>query len=599
MPSLGSYLQPVIGNIGNMKDYAHASRLYADNVFALAPKAGWMYYVVFDIDPSTITDQTWANQQRVSEVGMLVKSADLPKFAVQTEMVNQYNRKTVIQKAIQYNPVSITMHDDQSNVVHNMWLNYYRYYYADSTWGGKGPTGTAGDNTPGAYQNNKYLPSNDLFNPTNYGLNSQLVVAPFFRSITIYQLNRKLFTSFKLVNPIIQTWDHDRVDQSQGNKMTESRMALNYEAVFYGAGQVKKDTPTGFAVFHYDNSPSPLSIAGGGNNSLLGPGGVIPGALQLFGDVSNLTNPDSQPSIGNVIGVALEGVNLVRNVKSITKDSLRAEGYAILNSTLQKVGQGGLNGLGVNLNLNKSNNYATKGQYLGTPVSVVDGTGAGQSGPAETITQAGKALNGVAPITANSLATAGAALAGLTGLKNSISKVFGTNNTINSDPSGVDVATANYFDAVEPLTDTEPYVASNIDETSSPEDINGALKDLQTAQSSDLDFARGQSPSKIKMYAKLAFASSDQEKSAIKSEADAKLTAAQNLVTSVETKYKAEYDRLNGLLKSAKEATGASDNVQTSAEAFPVTNAPESSAAPAPTSSSGNKFVWSTEDGTL
>jgi hypothetical protein len=215
MPSIGNFLQSVVDTGIQVKDFAHATRLYADNVFALAPKAGWLYYVVFDVEPSAITDQKWANQQRLSEVGMLVKSADLPKFSIATEVVNQYNRKTVIQKNINYNPVSINMHDDQSNVVHNLWVNYYRYYYADSTWGGTGPIGTARDNTPGAFQNNKYLPSTDLFNPVNYGLNSKLTVAPFFRSITIYQMNKKLFTSYKLVNPIIQSWTQMQTQHQQ------------------------------------------------------------------------------------------------------------------------------------------------------------------------------------------------------------------------------------------------------------------------------------------------------------------------------------------------------------------------------------------------
>jgi hypothetical protein len=371
MPSIGSYLQPVLNTGIQMKDFAHASRLYADNVFALAPKAGWLYYVVFDIEPDAITDQQWANQQRVSEVGMLVKSADLPKFSVQTEVVNQYNRKTVIQKGINYTPLSITMHDDQSNVVHNMWLNYYRYYYADSTWGGNGPVGTARDNTPGAYQNNKYLPSNDLFTPTNYGLNSQLTVAPFFRSITIYQLNRKIFTSFKLINPLIASWDHDKLDQTSGNRFAESRMSVAYEAVFYGTGKVKKDNPTGFAMFHYDTSPSPLSLAGGGNNSIFGPGGIIPGALEIFGDVSNILNPDSSIGPLGVLGTVIKGANLVKNIKGISSQSLKAEGYSILNGALSKIATGSLNGLGVNLNLNKGSNYATAGEFLGTPVSVV------------------------------------------------------------------------------------------------------------------------------------------------------------------------------------------------------------------------------------
>ena len=396
MPSLGSYLQSAANPGYQLKDYQHASRLYLDNVYALAPKTGWLYYVVFDIDPSAITDPTWANQQRVSEVGMLVKSADLPKFTMQTETVNQYNRKTVIQKGMTYNPVNLTLHDDQSNVVHNMWVNYYRYYYADSTWGGTGPIGTAKDNTPGAYQNNKYLPSNDLFNPVDYGLNSKLVDAPFFRSITIYQLNRKLFTSFKLINPMISNWEHDKLSQESSN-LAESKMTVAFETVFYGVGKVKKDTPTGFAMFHYDSSPSPLSIAGGGNSSIFGPGGVIPGALEIFGDVSNVLNPDSTISPLGVLGTVIKGVNLARNIKGISSQSLKAEGYSIINSTLQKIAAGGLNGLGANLNLNLGNNYAVAGQYLGTPVSVITAAASAQEFTSGTITQPASAPTGNPP----------------------------------------------------------------------------------------------------------------------------------------------------------------------------------------------------------
>ena len=576
MPSLGSYLQPVIGDIGNMKDYAHASRLYADNVFALAPKAGWMYYVVFDIDPSTITDAAWANKQKVSEVGMLVKAADLPKFSMQTEVVNQYNRKTVIQKGITYNPVNITMHDDQSNVVHNMWLNYYRYYFADSTWGGTGPIGTAQDNTPGAYQNNKYLPSNDLFNPVNYGLNSQLVVAPFFRSVTIYQLNRRTFTSFKLVNPMVQSWDHDKLDQTQGGRLAESRMALNYEAVFYGAGQIKKDTPTGFAIFHYDTSPSPLSIAGGGNNSIFGPGGVIPGALDIFGNIENVGATGNPLS---ALGVALEGVNLVRNVKGITAASLRAEGYSILNSTLQNIGQGGLNGLGANLNLNKSNNYATAGQFLGTPVAVVQNSLApAGGGPIQT--QGNTAPNGAKPSTANAASLGAAATAMFASQLASIKSAFSSKPSSDTTPSGDTPAPGAYFPPPQPLSDTAPFTASGIDNNSSAADIQSSLDQLKSSWASDNSYVNSQAPDQQAITDRLRTAASNSEFNAIKADAESALSGTQALQASVDAKYQSEYDRLTGLLSSAQTNTSGSDSTQATPDAAPTSPSPESDAVP-------------------
>lgn len=563
-----------------MKDYAHASRLYADNVFALAPKAGWMYYVVFDIDPSAITDQTWANQQRVSELGMLVKSTDLPKFALQTETVNQYNRKTVIQKGITYNPLSMVLHDDQSNVVHNMWLNYYRYYYADSTWGGTGPIGTAKDNNPGAYQNNKYLPANDLFTPTDYGLNSKLTVAPFFRSITIYQLNRKLFTSYKLVNPIISAWEHDRVDQSSGNKMAESKMSLNYEAVFYGVGQVKKDTPTGFAIFHYDTSPSPLSIAGGGNNSVFGPGGVIPGALDIFGDVTGVFNPDAKISPLGVLGTVIKGANLVKNIKGITKESLRSEGYAILNNALRNVAQGSLNGLGVNLNLNKGNNYATAGQFLGTPVAVITAAASGQEfGGGGTTSQAAPS-NGTTPTSASASTASANNSKNLAANKAAIDGAAPTGSSEDTAPDGASASPGQYFPPPQPLSDTEAYTDGFIDELSNPEDIKSSLDTLNSKWAADNSYVNSQAPDPTAVSDRLNGATSTAEYDAIKADSDSAFTAAQQIQSTVDAKYTTEFNRLTTLYQQSQTNTSGSDNTQSSPDTAPTEPAAESDAIP-------------------
>ena len=574
MPSIGSYLQPVLNTGIQMKDYAHASRLYADSVFALAPKAGWLYYVVFDIDPSAITDQQWANQQRVSELGMLVKTADLPKFQVQTETVNQYNRKTVIQKGITYSPLSLSLHDDQSNVVHNMWLNYFRYYYADSTWGGTGPIGTAKDNTPGAYQNNKYLPSNDLFTPTDYGMNSKLVVAPFFRSITIYQLNRKVFTSYKLVNPIITAWEHDRLDQSSGNRLAESKMNVAYETVFYGAGQVKKDTPTGFAMFHYDTSPSPLSLAGGGNSSIFGPGGVVPGALDIFGDVSNILNPNQSTSPLGVLGTVLKGANLVRNVKGITKESLRAEGYKIINSTLRNVARGSLNGLGTNLNLNKGSNYATAGEFLGTPVAVITAAAIGQEFGAG-------GSNGSAPTSATGVSGAAVASKNIADDKNKIANAASTRSSTDTRPKyPVITSPGEYFPPAQPLSDDQPYVAPLVDEESAPEDIQIELDTLNNFWNSDLDYLASQTTGMDKIEARLAEATSPEETVSIQADAAYAKDSESKLLAQINSKYTDERTRLTNLLEAARTKTSGSDAVSATPDAGSSSPSPESSSVP-------------------
>lgn len=357
MPSIVDFLSDFT-NQGQMHDYAHASRLYLDDTYALAPKNSWIFYVVFSINPAAISEVQWINQNRDYEAGMLVKSCDLPKYKIKTETINQYNRKTLVQQNITYEPISISFHDDMSNVTNSLWVNYFRYYYRDTWWGQSVRTGatlTSGQR-PAAFQNNwKYSPEIGIKDPLGrggingkFGLNNNQSV-PFFNAITIYQLNAKRFTSYVLVNPLLESWEHDQLDQNQGSKFAQSRCSVGYETVFYGEGRVSRDNPQGFATFHYDLTPSPLSLAGGGNSTLFGPGGIVQGAEDLFGSTNRLLSGQSAGGgILGAVGIGIQGSNLIKNYKNITKASLQAEGQSILNSAIKGAltsNAGGLSGL--------------------------------------------------------------------------------------------------------------------------------------------------------------------------------------------------------------------------------------------------------------
>ena len=565
MPSLGKYLQPLgFGNLGNMKDYAHASRLYLDDFYALAPKNSWIYYVEFDVNQSAIIDETWANQQRITEVGMLVKSADLPRFNVQTEVMHQYNRKVVIQKGIEYDPISLTFHDDQSNVVHSLWLNYFRYYYVDSQPSSSGIIESSVASKEQAYSNNKFNPPDSLFDPVSYGLNSGLVDKPFFRSITIYQMNRKLFTSYKLVNPIIKSWEHDKLDQSNGGKFAESKMAVQFETVLYGAGRIRKDTPTGFAIFHYDNSPSPLSIAGGGNNSIFGPGGIIDGAIDVFGDIDGLSKNSSFNGLGgpgdtgnalkSVLGTAIKGANLINNLSNVSLDSLKAEGYSLLTKALRRTGRGSLNGLGADLNLSLGDTLETAGEFLGTPVSVLTAQAIGQDFTGGVTTQDTNS-DGTPPDSADMDAISSDQSDILGDIVNDLeSGEFSLPTTDNLVP-GDTISPGSYFRMPAPLDNASPLVFANITSRSSTTEIRNSLSTLNSSWASDLDFVANQSVSPSDITVRLTRASSTQEYQAIQQEASFVLSATQSLQSSVNSKYQSEYNRLSSLLSSAQTNT--------------------------------------------
>jgi len=235
-----------------LRDQRHASRLFAEDQFRLAPKFKFQFHVAFGINPAALKTIDIA-QRHGNEIGMLVKTVALPKFTVTTTAVNQYNRKKQIQSQHKIENASITFHDDNMGLINNLWQNYYSYYYADSRAALKA----------GAYNRNAIKNYDSI--KSNYGLDNGSTT-PFFTYIKIYQMARHEYISYTLLNPIIQGWDNSGLDygSTQTNTMT---MSIAYEAVSYGSGKVTAGDPIGFGLEHYDNTPSPLQALGSPDNA--------------------------------------------------------------------------------------------------------------------------------------------------------------------------------------------------------------------------------------------------------------------------------------------------------------------------------------------
>ena len=299
---------------GNVANWTHATKIFVDNTFRLAPRHKFLYYVVFDIDP-TAHNATAFTAKHSQEAALLCKTADLPKFNFDTVTKNQYNRKKLLYKQLNYEPVTITMHDDNAGIINSLWAIYYGSYVADR-------------NLPRqAYSATHYrgagIGSLDQF---RYGLDNNKSV-DMFRSISIYTMSRSRFNGYTLINPRIQNWQHGQVDYG-ANETIESTMTIQYEAVQYSSGNVSVGNPKGFATLHYDSSPSPLSVAGGGVATLTGEGGVLAGAEQIFGDIAGGATFDSP---GGFLSTAIKSVNTYNNFKNLSIDGLKQEAVNILN----------------------------------------------------------------------------------------------------------------------------------------------------------------------------------------------------------------------------------------------------------------------------
>jgi len=235
------------GNV-TLKDYQHAARIFADDQFRLAPKHKFLFHVAFNINPAALKNIDLVERYK-NEINVLVKAVDLPNYKVTTESLNQYNRKKVIQTTHKYEAINITFHDDNMGLINQLWQSYYSYYYADPT----------SANTAGAYRRNATRNSNFITTP--YGLDNGSTT-PFFNYITIYQMARHEYVSYTLVNPIINSFNHNKLDSTQAG-IHDFTMNVAYESVAYNYGNVTKGDPEGFGFGHYDQTPSSLQSGDG------------------------------------------------------------------------------------------------------------------------------------------------------------------------------------------------------------------------------------------------------------------------------------------------------------------------------------------------
>jgi hypothetical protein len=329
-----NYFGQTFGTDYQLKDFQHAARLFTDADQRLAPKQKFLYHVSFNINSAAITGLNFKYQHQ-NEINMLVKTADLPKFTIQADTLNQYNRKKNVQSKIDYQPVQIKFHDDNVGVTRQLWENYYNYYYADASAAAK----------PYAYTRSAMQGPNYI--RTSYGLDNNSSV-PFFTDITIYQMSKRSWNSYKLINPIITAWNHDTLDYSS-SQPGEQSMTLVYEAVSYSNGVVYGDNPPGFGKEHYDKTPSPIALAGGaalvptgGTTTLGGPVGVLAGIESVFGA---LGSGKAFESPANFISTAITAVNTYQNAKAAGSSRLRQEAGALLGQGVTELSRVGLSGI--------------------------------------------------------------------------------------------------------------------------------------------------------------------------------------------------------------------------------------------------------------
>lgn len=335
------------GFFGNdyVRDYTHAAKTFRANSYQYAPKFKFLFHVYFEINPAVYSKGI----SQGANFGLAVKTIDLPKYNINTTTLNQYNRKRLVQTKIQYQPINIVFHDDNGNLINDMWYNYYTYYFKDADKPTISAAGRSsqGSNTGSADYNSRNLYKPDITGDEDWGYIGEsdqqsgtmsqagqgISKIPFFKNIQIFGMNQHNFIQYTLINPVITAFNHDTYDYAQGNGTMANTMTIDYETVKYAEGALDGRSPsnivTGFGLdSNYDKTPSPINRLGA-NASILGKGGLVDAAGGVINDLSN-------GNILSAVRTAGTAYNTFKNtnLKQVATQDLNR---VLINSTQQQL----------------------------------------------------------------------------------------------------------------------------------------------------------------------------------------------------------------------------------------------------------------------
>jgi hypothetical protein len=383
-----------------LKDYSHAAKTFRTNGYELTPRYKFLFHVFFTINTGQIPQlQNAFGAGDVATVGLMVKSAQLPTYSIDVETMNQYNRKRLVQKKINYNPIQIVFNDDQSDLIRNMWYNYYRYYYKDSTYNYDNSASINGSiGNLQTLQNGFGYPTRDIYNESQQvsdwgyigeGYQESLPLPgttidsnnkpPFFRDIKIYGLSQKKFASYVLINPLISEWQHDIYDYGVENGTMINTMTVQYETVKYYNGYVGANQPSSTVVGFADPNRYDVTRSGisrpGSQATVFGQGGLVDAGIGILEDLNALAS--GRGGLQNILGAVQKGGTAFetfkgKDIRSIANQEARTAGRQILQTSLPGAMRQVVNGSnGIffpNAPKNPTTNFGRGGGSLGSGI---------------------------------------------------------------------------------------------------------------------------------------------------------------------------------------------------------------------------------------
>ena len=262
--------------------------------FTNIPKTKFLFYIRF-YRPDGAGGTDW-----LKDVSFAIKNVDRPRVTFRTEILNQYNRKRLVQTGHEFEPLQLKFHDTVNPALYNMFTEYYQYYYGDSKIYGSGGSTVYDIVAAEGYQTGKWG-----FQPPLADKDT----AYFFSHVEVYQLYAGQYEKFTMINPKITSYNPDDMDHSSGTGTGEIQVSMEFEGIVYDkARAITAELATQFGIDRgqfwdvkdsYPAGTSPGSALGN-NQPPSDPFNVLSSAIAQ--NAGSLLNGNLNQFVGQVAG---------------------------------------------------------------------------------------------------------------------------------------------------------------------------------------------------------------------------------------------------------------------------------------------------------
>jgi len=284
-----------------LRDFRNA---YHYNPSQDPPRQQFGGYVSFVLDRDLFGqpffDEVNNDELRV-RMSSLVRTADMPQVEFKTQIMNEYNKKKIVNTGVEYQPVTIRVVDTASNAWLQIIMKYFAYHYMNprnKTYQGDRDINSVSIGEGGIDFIGSQYGAGGPFDSNKYGYNPNLN-PNFFERIDYVLYHAQKGVQYSLINPVMTGFTHTPIDYAS-NELMEFTMTFEYES-FTTYDQVNFDL-TSVDLARFEDVSGLSNSASNQNFSNDGTGSIAASTmrdLEFLGNSNNPRNRTFQPMISS------------------------------------------------------------------------------------------------------------------------------------------------------------------------------------------------------------------------------------------------------------------------------------------------------------